>query len=207
VRIASVALAIGAVIVPSASAADSPACQPPAAASYRDTDIVVWTQDAANAHVLFVGCRRATGRTFTVLDFDNACISASGACDDVYPKIRRVRRSGRWLAMDVESQIYGTIALADVRGGTTRRQRGYLSASPPREMILGRDGTLAWIADYEPRDSTTTSRQLRLCDASCRAAGTNAPTIARGAKLAHLQIVGHRVIWRDGKRRRSRTVS
>jgi hypothetical protein len=42
--------------------------------------------------VLYIGCRTATGRPFTVLDFDNDCISPTGGCDAVTDGFARTRR-------------------------------------------------------------------------------------------------------------------
>ena len=194
---ASAALAaLAAALTPTAAGAVT--CQPPGTPSYRDEQVVVWTQDAPAAHVLFIGCEVATGRTFTVLDFDNDCVSASGNCDDVFPEVKRVKRAGNWLALYVESQIFGRIALADVRAGSTPRAAGYRTEEPPREMVLGRDGALAWITQYRAR-----RRALRLCGARCRTTGKPARTIARGRRLSKLRIRRGRVSWSDGERRHS----
>jgi hypothetical protein len=193
--------AFGLALMSATDARAAAACQPPGTPSYRDDQVVVWTQDAPEEHVLFIGCEVATGRTFTALDFDNSCISASGGCEDVYPRVRRVRRAGRWLALVVESQIFGRVALADVRAGTTPRAVGYRAEELPRELVLGRDGALAWITQYRAR-----TRALRLCDARCRTTGKAARTIARGRKLRKLRIAGRRISWSDGERGHSAPV-
>ena len=199
-----VMVAVAAAFTP--TAAQAAACQPAGTASYRDDQVVVWTQDAPDAHVLFLGCTIATGRTFTALDFDNDCVSASGGCDDVYPTVKRVRRAGRWLALDVESQIHGRIALADVRAATTPRRGGYRTEDTPREMVLRRAGTLAWITDFVPENLSGRMRALRLCDSRCRASGKPARSIARGRKLKHLRITRGRLFWSDGERTHSTSI-
>jgi hypothetical protein len=178
-------------------------CQRPGDLSYQDAEVEVWAQDAPNAHVNFVACWRATGRTVTALDFDNDCVSASSGCDDVYPKVRKVVRAGSWRALYVDNDASGAaIALADVRAGTTPRPAGYTPRDAPRELVVGRNGVLAWISDYVTKEFRR-SRELRLCDTACLKAGAPARRRGRGPKLSRLRLKDGRVYWSDGERTRS----
>jgi hypothetical protein len=187
----------------SAPGADGSSCQPPIPPSYRDSGVVVWTQDAPHIYVDFVACWRATGRTVTAIHFGNDCVSHSpGVCDDIHPTIRRVKRSGPWLAMYVDNDIHAGIALSDVEAGTTPRAGGYFAFDEPREMVLRRDGALAWISDDVTSDFEST-RVLRLCAAGCRANGREAPRLATGRKLSRLRFARGRLYWSDGTRMHS----
>ncbi|HEY3021434.1 MAG TPA: hypothetical protein VGJ32_14650 [Solirubrobacteraceae bacterium] len=210
--VALAGLALGAVIGPATPVLAGPGqgrgrvgtsqCQSPARVSYHDAAVIVWTQDAPNAHVEFLACRRSTGRTVIALDFDDDCISPSGACEDVSPMIRRVVRAGPWLAMYVDDQVNAAIGLADLRSGTTPRVEGYVPRDVPHEMVLRRDGLLAWISDYLSTRFKR-SRELRICDATCRRYGRRARRIARGRTLSRLRLHDGRVYWNNGKRTRS----
>jgi len=196
--VGAAATAVGAASAP----AQTPECQPAGPVVHRGADLVVWTEDAPQAHVRYVGCRTATGQTFAVLDFDNDCVSPSGACDDVAPRVRRTLRAGRWLVLDVTNGITGVLALTDVSTGRTPRPSGYLAVEAPREIKLHANGTLAWIAPYVTKDFVRT-RRLLVCDSRCRTAGGRARLLARGKRLHGLRVGADRVSWRAGDRRRS----
>jgi len=182
------------------ASSQTPTCQPAGPVVVRDADLVVWTQDAPQAHVLYIGCRTATGRAFTVLDFDNDCISPTGGCDAVTPRIRRTLRAGRWLALNVTNGINGAVALADVSAGRAPRPSGYQSVQAPREIALNATGTLAWIAPHVTEGFART-RRLMVCDRQCRASGSRSRLLARGQRLHGLRVDGARVRWRDGDHR------
>jgi hypothetical protein len=185
-----------------AASAQTPSCQPAGPVVVRDADLVVWTQDAPQAHLLYIGCRTATGQPFTVLDFDNDCISPTGGCDGVAPRVRRTLRAGRWLALNVTNGINGALALADVSAGHAPRPSGYRSVEAPREIALNAKGTLAWIAPYVTKAFTRT-RRLMICDTRCRATGSPARVLARGPRLHGLSVDAARVSWRAGARRQA----
>lgn len=185
--------------------AQTPECQPAGPVVHRGADLVVWTEDAPQARVRYVGCRTATGQTFTVLDFDNDCVSPSGACDDVAPRVRRTLRAGRWLTLDVTNGITGVLTLTDVSTGTTPRPTGHLSVEAPREIKLHAGGTLAWIAPHVTRGFNRT-RRLFVCDRRCRTTGGPARLLARGRRLHDLRVGADRVSWRAGARRHAVSV-
>jgi len=199
--VGAAATAVGATSAP----AQTPKCQPAGPVVHRGADVVVWTEDAPQAHVRYVGCRTATGRTFTVLDFDNDCVSPSGACDDVAPRVRRALRAGRWLTLNVTNGITGVLTLTNVFTGATPRPAGYRSVEAPREIKLHANGTLAWIAPYVTK-GLVRSRRLMVCDSRCRTTGGPARRLARGRRLHDLRVGADRVSWRAGARRHAVSV-